>query len=122
MNAVSPDYFATVGTRIIRGRGFTDGDNAIAPRAMVVSDAMAKTLWPGKDAIGQCIRVNADTMPCTYVVGIAENIRASSMTDDPGFFYYMPTPQYNPQAGRTVRADAWQRVRLSRDDSPRAAA
>jgi putative ABC transport system permease protein len=99
LNAVSPDYFVTLGTRIIRGRGFTDGDNAIAPRAMIVSDAMAKTLWPGKDAIGQCVRVNADTMPCTYVVGIAENIRSSSMTSDPGFFYYVPTLQYSPQSG-----------------------
>ena len=66
---------------------------------MIVSEAMAKTLWPGKDAIGQCIRVNADTMPCTSVVGIAENIRDRSLTDDPGFYYYMPALQFNPQSG-----------------------
>ena len=42
---------------------------------MVVSDAMAKKLWPKKDAMGQCVRVDADTVPCTYVVGIAENIK-----------------------------------------------
>ena len=75
INAVSPDYFATVGTRIIKGRGLTTTDVAGAPRAMVVSQNMATTLWPGREAIGQCIRMNADTMPCSYVVGIAINVR-----------------------------------------------
>jgi predicted permease len=97
LNAVSPDFFATLGTRIIRGRGFTDADGPTAQRVIVVSDAMAKTLWPGKDAIGQCIRVSADTLPCTYVVGIAENIKDRSMSDDPGFYYYLPAMQFNPQ-------------------------
>jgi putative ABC transport system permease protein len=99
LNAVSPEFFATLGTRVIRGRGFTDDDRATAPRAMVVSDAMGKALWPGKDPIGQCIRVNADTMPCTYVVGIAENIKDRSLSDDPGFYYYLPATQFAPQTG-----------------------
>jgi predicted permease len=99
LNAVSPEYFATLGTRIVRGRGIEAGDIANAPRAMVVSEAMAKTIWPGKDAIGQCIRVNADTLPCTYVVGIAENIKSSSLNDDPGFYYYLPSAQFSPQRG-----------------------
>jgi putative ABC transport system permease protein len=92
-NKVSPEYFATIGTRIIRGRGITREDVAGAPRAMVVSEAMANTIWPGKDAIGQCIRVRADTMPCTYVVGIAENIKAGSLTEDPGLYYYISSAQ-----------------------------
>ncbi len=94
LNAVSPGYFAALGTRIVRGRGFTDADNERAPRVMVVSDAMAKRLWPGKDAIGQCVRVGADTMPCTSVVGIAENIKSSSLADDTGYYYYLPYDQY----------------------------
>ncbi|MGH7618328.1 MAG: ADOP family duplicated permease [Gemmatimonadaceae bacterium] len=99
LNAVSPEFFSTLGTRIIRGRGFTNADVLNAPRAMVVSEAMGKALWPGKDAIGQCIRVNADTLPCTYVVGIAENIKDQSLSDDPGFYYYLPALQFSPQSG-----------------------
>ncbi|HJQ19501.1 MAG TPA: ABC transporter permease, partial [Gemmatimonadaceae bacterium] len=103
VNMVSPEYFATMGTRILRGRGLSDVDRAGAPRAMVVSDAMAKALWPGKDALGQCVRVNVDTMPCTYVVGVAENIKQQSIrsaapgertsTGDNGFFYYLSAAQ-----------------------------
>jgi ABC-type antimicrobial peptide transport system permease subunit len=58
---------------------------------------MAATLWPGREALGQCIRVDADTMPCTTVVGIAENIRQNSLTDDPGLQYYMPVDQFHPE-------------------------
>ena len=64
--------------------------------AIVVSESMAKALWPGKDAMGQCIKVGADTLPCSYVVGIAENIKSQSLSEDPGLFYYL--------VGRAVRA------------------
>ena len=105
LNAVSPDYFATLGTRVVRGRGIDMSDIDKAPHVMVVSDAMARILWPNKDAIGQCVRISADTMPCTYVVGIAENIKNSSLGgDDAGYFYYLPSAQFNPQqTGLVVR-------------------
>jgi putative ABC transport system permease protein len=99
LNAVSPEYFNTLGTKILRGRGITAADRPTAPRAMVVSEAMAKALWPGREAVGQCIKVNADTMPCTYVVGVAENIKSNSINDDTGFFYYLSAAQFNPQSG-----------------------
>jgi len=109
LNAVSPEYFATFGTRILRGRGISDQDTPNAPRAAVVSEAMAKVLWPGKDAIGQCMRVIADTMPCTTVVGIAENIKEQSLAADSGYFYYVSAAQFRPQTGGMfvrVRGDA----------------
>jgi len=108
LNAVTPDYFATLGTRILRGRGVAAQDGAHAPGVMVVSDAMAKTLWPGRDPIGQCVRVGADlgrhrggadTAPCRYVVGVAENIKSQKLGDDPGLFYYLPAAQWHPQDG-----------------------
>ena len=98
----SPSFFHTLGTRIVRGRGITAADTKDAPRVMVVSDAMAHVLWPGRDAIGQCVRVQADTMPCTTVVGIAENIRARSLTGDPEFHYYMPIEQYQPERANLI--------------------
>jgi predicted permease len=97
--AVSPSHFHTMGTRLLRGRGIEAQDLATSQRVMVVSDAMGKVLWPGRDPIGQCIRVQADTMPCTYVVGIAENIREQRLLSDSGYFYYMPITQSRPGSG-----------------------
>jgi putative ABC transport system permease protein len=102
LNAISPTYFATVGTRIIRGRGFTDDDTPRAPRAVVVSEGMGKALWPGRDPVGQCMRINADTMPCTYVVGIAQNIKDQSLAADSGYYYYLPAIQFNPTSGGLI--------------------
>jgi putative ABC transport system permease protein len=99
---VSPEYFATVGTRILRGRGITNEDLPNAPRAAVVSEAMGKVLWPGKNPIGQCMKVTADTVPCTYVVGIAENIKEQSLAADSGYYYYLSAAQFNPTTGGVV--------------------
>ena len=98
LQAGSPEYFATTGTRILRGRGIPADDRADAPRVVVVSQAMAERLWPGADALGQCIRIGADTMPCTTVVGIAEDIKQNSLTDDSGLHYYLPISQFHPEA------------------------
>ena len=87
------DYFRTMGTRIVRGRGFAAEDRATAPRIGVVSESMASVLWPGKDAIGQCMRVHADTMPCTTVVGIAEDIVQNDLTTNKRYQYYVPMEQ-----------------------------
>ena len=97
----TPDFFPAMGTRLLRGRGFTDADRQGAPRVAVVSEAMAAVLWPGKDAIGQCMRVGADTMPCTTVVGVAENIvqREEQMGKGPRYHYYMPIEQFRSSAG-----------------------
>ena len=55
---------------------------------------MAKGIWPNEDAIGKCVRIGADTSPCTTVVGIAEEMRARSLTDERNYTYYIPIAQY----------------------------
>jgi predicted permease len=99
LNAVSPEYFATMGTRIVRGRGLSVDDRHGAPLAMVVSEAMARALWPAQDALGKCVRMNSDTTPCFQVVGIAENIKAQSLSGDSSFYYYLSAEQFSPQTG-----------------------
>jgi predicted permease len=116
MNAVSPGYFATVGTRLLRGRGFEAGDGTAGPGAVIVSDALAKLLWPGKDAIGQCVNIDANPN-CRYVVGVAENIKNTRLGDDAGLYFYLPSAQYNPQAGALLlrmRGDAASQAEAAR--------
>src|SRR5690606_38551907 len=89
LQVVSPDYFPTMRTRILRGRPINETDRQGTPRAMVVSESMARRLWPGKDALSRCVRMQADTMPCTYVVGVAEDIKSNSLTKDVQYQYYV---------------------------------
>jgi hypothetical protein len=110
LQAGSQDYFATTGTRILRGRAFESTDQAASTRVVVVSEGMARAIWPGEDAIGKCIRIGADTAPCSTVVGIAEEMRIRSLTDAREFSYYIPESQYDlqmdPQLFVRVRGDA----------------
>ena len=98
----STDYFRTMGTRIVRGRGFTADDRVTSPRVAVVSESMARVLWPNANAIGQCMRVGADTMPCTTVVGVAEDVAHVSLAEEAPNRYYLPIEQFRPAAGYAV--------------------
>ncbi len=99
-NTVSADYFRVMGTRILRGRAIESADRDAARRVAIVGESMAGALWPGRDPIGQCFRMVADTMPCTYVVGVAEDIHSQSITaEERPFFYYLPAAQWRPQEG-----------------------
>ena len=97
--AATTDYFRVMGTRILRGRSFTADDRAGTPPIAVVSEGMAKALWPNRDAIGQCMHVFADTMPCTTVVGIAEDIVQQELTSRQRYHFYMPIEQFAPAGG-----------------------
>jgi predicted permease len=98
MQGGSAEFFQTMGTRILRGRGFTAEDRATSPRVMVVSEAMAKKLWPGESAIGKHVRLASDTMPWTTVVGVAQDVRRGSLTE-PDLHYYVPVEQFSPSEG-----------------------
>ncbi|HEY9225023.1 MAG TPA: ADOP family duplicated permease [Gemmatimonadaceae bacterium] len=99
-NTVSSDYFATMGTRIVRGRGFALTDVERSQPVVVVGSSMAAVLWPGQDPIGRCIKVWADSMPCRSVVGVAEDIHSQSIeAESKLYFYYLPAAQWRPDDG-----------------------
>jgi predicted permease len=88
--ATTPDYFGVVDTRIVRGRGFTAQERGEAGRVAVISESMARVLWPGLDPIGRCFRMDAPTEPCTRVIGIAEDVVQNRIDDTERLLYYMP--------------------------------
>ena len=88
--ATTPDYFDVAGTRIVRGRTFLREERGQRGRVAVVSQSMAKRLWPNAEPVGQCFRIDADTMPCTRVVGVAEDVMQQSIDDAERLLYYIP--------------------------------
>ena len=92
------DYFAAVGTRLLRGRSFTTDDRLGAPTVAVVSQSMAQVLWPGQDALGRCIRVNAADAPCSTVVGVVEDAVHDPIKDQP-LRLYLPIDQLIDEGG-----------------------
>lgn len=73
-----PEYFRTMRIPIVRGRGITDADRPGAPRVVVVSEAAARRLFPGRDPLGQHLRFPAyqlDSVAWWTVVGVAGDVR-----------------------------------------------
>ena len=99
VQVTSPGYFNVMQTRIIRGRAFDASDGAGAPPVAVVSNAMARALWPGRDPIGQCMEVSWNPAakipvhPCTTVIGVAEDAAYQGITDEQRFVYYLNVNQ-----------------------------
>jgi predicted permease len=93
INEVTPRYFETVGTRILQGRDFTNGDVAAAPHVVIINESLAGLWWPGVNAIGKCMRIGGDTMPCSEIVGITENARRQTLIEDQSLQYFVPLAQ-----------------------------
>lgn len=93
INAVSPGFFATTGTRILRGRDFTPQDLAGATHVAVVNQTMARLLWAGGDPLGKCLKIGGEEAPCSIVVGVVEDARRAELQEGPTLQYYVPMAQ-----------------------------
>ena len=53
VQSVSPGYFEAMGIDLAAGRTFTDRDTTDSPAAVIVSESLARYLWPSSDAVGR---------------------------------------------------------------------
>jgi predicted permease len=93
MTYISPDYFATVGMSIRRGRSFTGSDREGTELVAVVNDKMARSYWPNGDAIGSCIMIEKRDAPCRRVVGVVSDAHINAIIEEPAPAYYLPLAQ-----------------------------
>jgi predicted permease len=100
LNEVSPNFFATTGTKILRGRAFSNTDSAEGSRVVVVSATMARLLWPGEDAVGKCLKEGTAASPCSQIVGIAQDATVRDLGEEPAMQLYT-----FPRVWRDLRDD-----------------
>lgn len=86
--AVSPEFFAATGMRLLRGTTFHEG--LAGTSELVVNEATAKLLWPQGNAVGQCMRFQTSDAPCTIVTGIVTNATIGDITEQPPPQFYLP--------------------------------
>lgn len=98
MNAVSPEYFLTMGTRLLQGRSFSRQDSSSEPRVVIVNETMARRFWPGQDAIGQHVFIEGEDC---QIVGVAENANINHIHEDHESYMYFPFAQ-RPGGDATV--------------------
>ncbi|MGH9763868.1 MAG: ABC transporter permease, partial [Blastocatellia bacterium] len=88
--AVSPGYFRSMGIPLISGRVFTDADAQPAPGVVIISEALAKEVWPRGDAIGQRIDIGFTGEKARTVVGIVGDVRQDKLDSQPQHGIYAP--------------------------------
>jgi len=90
--AISSAYFATVGGRIVRGRGFTEADRLGTPRVTVINQALVRKYFPNEDPIGKRFG-DGDLTPNSLkeIVGVVEDIREGALNSEiwPAVYYAM---------------------------------
>ena len=87
---VDSAYLKTMGIPVVAGRDLSPFDTAEREPVMVVNRAMASGLWPGRNAVGQVVLLGRREHT---VVGVAGNVRHSSLEEEAGFEMYMPITQ-----------------------------
>ncbi len=99
---VSPDFFRTMGIRVLQGRVFTPRDDAKSVPVIVVNKSMADQIWPGESPIGKRITFGDTEGPNVQwmeVVGVVANLHHRSLDQDPGQEVYWPQLQ-SPVGGQ----------------------
>jgi len=84
---VTPDYFQATGTPLLRGRTFTDNDDATAPRVVIVNQKFVERYLNENEPLGRQItlEVSGATSEPSQIVGVVGNVKthSQSVRDDP---------------------------------------
>jgi predicted permease len=92
---VSPQYFETMGIRIVAGRGITADDRAGTPEVAVLSETAARKMFGVANPVGRLV-TQADRYNAQHsieVVGVARDVRFANPSDPFGFLVYVPMAQ-----------------------------
>jgi predicted permease len=102
--SVSPGYLSTLGVPLLAGREFTEADGATSPKVAVVSQAMAKQFFPGRNPIGVrfCFGGGPKVKPDIEIVGVVPDVKQDHVKSSTTYPYvYVPYAQRDELSGMT---------------------
>ena len=96
---VMGDYFETMGIPIVAGRGFESTDNASSGKVIIVSETLARKIWPDQNPIGKRLRPPGGSFGATddvwhTVIGVAKDVRQRGVEQLPGTELYVDLDQH----------------------------
>ena len=96
ISLITPDYFRTMQTPILKGREFADADTVNAPPVMVINQAFAEKYFPGEEPLGKKLKPGAGDKgepPMREIVGVVGNMHRSMTQRNERPAYYLPASQ-----------------------------
>ncbi len=98
MRVVTDGYFESLGIRLLAGRAFTEADRASSEPVAIVNETLARTLWPGQDAVGQFVTQDGGRR----VVGVVADVRHETLEKAGGSEMYRPMRQTGDYSAMTL--------------------
>jgi putative ABC transport system permease protein len=89
-----------MGIPLIQGRNFTESDNASSPHVCIINDFFARTMFPGRDPIGQHIQIGNNYSISREVVGVVGSVKQAGLDDKETYQIYEAYAQL-PRSGTT---------------------
>lgn len=87
---ITPGYLEAMGMPIVDGRAPTDADRADADSVILVNEALARQVWPGRSAVGRRIRYNGSR----EVIGVVRSAHRSGLDQPPEPEMFIPYAQW----------------------------
>jgi predicted permease len=104
--SVSPNYFATMGTAVLQGREFTDRDRKDSELVAVVNETFVRRVLPDAKssaaAVGRRVSFDGPKGPFLRIVGVAQDGKYFSISEDPRSFLWQPLIQNYSAVGSLV--------------------
>jgi predicted permease len=92
---VSDGYLQAMGIRLLAGRAFSAEDTQSSQPVAVINETLARTLWPGQNALGQIVMGQGTGGPGRQVVGIVSDVRHRALEQNSGCELYFPVSQWD---------------------------
>jgi putative ABC transport system permease protein len=91
--AVGGDYFRTLGIPLLKGRAFDERDASDSPAVVIISETLARSLWPNEDALGKRINIGFRGETWREVIGVVGDVRQRELGAPPAMSLYQPYQQ-----------------------------
>jgi predicted permease len=98
VRVVSEGYVTTMGMRVRAGRDFSPHDGPSSEPVILVNETMAKTLWPGENALGKLMSTDVERR----VIGVIADVRHLALEEGAGLEMYLPLRQTTDWASMTL--------------------
>jgi predicted permease len=93
-NAVSPEYFRTLGIRLLSGRSFAPADTDAAPKVVIVNESLARRYFGAGDPVGRRISIGRHrSRQDLQIVGIVSDAKYQRLQEGIRSIAYLPWAQ-----------------------------
>lgn len=88
-NSVTRNFLSTMGTPVVRGRGFEERDEIKDATSVLINENMAQRFWPGQDAIGKTVAIGSRAPRVHTVIGVVKNAPINAVGEIPEPYLYL---------------------------------